>query len=262
MNFKKELSQGFRRSLMVAIPVATVVGLTALAYAGLTTFSAGQPLSSATMNSNFSGLDMRIAALEAAAAQAADAGALASAGVPIGTVVAYPGPLDSTHLAPAGWLPCDGTSLDGTSAKYAALYAVIGVAHGGNTTSQQFNLPDYRGYFLRGLDTTDAGSNDPDVDSRVALNTGGNTGKAVGSLETDAFGAHSHGVNDPGHAHNYLNYVIGGGGGGGGFANASPGNYPTVTLSTEVAGTGITISAAGGGETRPKNVAVNYIIKY
>ena len=67
MSVKKEMSTTFRRSLMVGIPVATVVGLTALAYAGLTTFTSGQPLSSATMNANFASLQSQITALQTAA---------------------------------------------------------------------------------------------------------------------------------------------------------------------------------------------------
>jgi hypothetical protein len=60
MSFKKEMSASFRRSILVAIPVATVVGMTALAYAVPNVFSSGQQLSSALMNANFSELETEI----------------------------------------------------------------------------------------------------------------------------------------------------------------------------------------------------------
>jgi len=72
MNFQKQMSTTFRRSLLVAIPVASVVGLTALAYAGLTMFNAGDQLSATTMNANFASLEAQIAALQA---QLGDGGA-------------------------------------------------------------------------------------------------------------------------------------------------------------------------------------------
>lgn len=43
--------------------------------------------------------------------------------------------------APAGWLPCDGRSLQIN--QYAALYSLLGNAFGGTATT--FNLPDMRG---------------------------------------------------------------------------------------------------------------------
>ena len=66
MSLRTQMSRTFRRSLLVAIPVATVVGATALVYAALNTFSSGQTLSSSLMNANFSNLDARLKALEAA----------------------------------------------------------------------------------------------------------------------------------------------------------------------------------------------------
>jgi hypothetical protein len=65
MSFKKQMSTTFRRSLLIGIPVATVVGLTALAYAVPNIFSSGQGLSSSLMNANFASLESEIAALEA-----------------------------------------------------------------------------------------------------------------------------------------------------------------------------------------------------
>lgn len=55
----------FRRSLYAAIPLATIVGLTAGAYAAIQTFTAGGKVSAAEMNGNFADLNSRLAAVEA-----------------------------------------------------------------------------------------------------------------------------------------------------------------------------------------------------
>ena len=54
----------FRRSLYVAIPVATIVGLTAGAYGAIQKFTAGGKVSAAELNGNFTDLDGRVGSLE------------------------------------------------------------------------------------------------------------------------------------------------------------------------------------------------------
>ena len=172
-----------RLAVIVGVPTAALLGAAALAYAGVpNTFSAGEPLSSSQMNANFSSLDARITTLEGA-----------PQAVPSGTIVAYGG-----TTAPAGWVFCDGTSYSGTNATYAALYAALGTAYGGQTTTMAFNVPDLRGRFVRGAD--DGSGHDPDAASRIASAAGGNA-LGVGSLEDAAFASHNHGVVDPGHSH-------------------------------------------------------------
>lgn len=139
-----------------------------------------------------------------------------------------------------------------------ALYAAIGIAYGGNTTSQQFNLPDLRGRFLRGWDH--GAGNDPGAAGRTSTAVGGNTGDAVGSLELDAFASHTHGVNDPGHAHSLgiQNWAFSPGGSEYAFGTSGTiNNNPPTNSAT----TGITLASTGDQETRPVNVTVNYIIK-
>lgn len=51
-------------------------------------------------------------------------------------------------LAPEGYLFCQGQTVSRTT--YAELFAAIGTAHGQGDGSTTFNLPDYRGQFLRG----------------------------------------------------------------------------------------------------------------
>lgn len=76
--------------------------------------------------------------------------------------------------APDGWLECNGAAISRTT--YAALFAAIGTVYGAGNGSTTFNLPDLRGQFVRGWD------NGAGVDS----------GRAIGSSQTDAFQGHYH----------------------------------------------------------------------
>lgn len=64
---------------------------------------------------------------------------------PSGTVITFAG-----STAPSGYLECDGTAISRST--YAALYAVVGTTYGSGDGSTTFNLPDLRGYFVRGWD--------------------------------------------------------------------------------------------------------------
>ena len=147
--------------------------------------------------------------------------------MPIGTILAY-----SAATAPSGWLLCDGSSYS-TSA-YPDLFALIQYTFGGSGGS--FNVPDFRGRFLRGWANGQA--RDPDRTSRTAMNTGGNTGDSIGSVQDDNFKEHNH----------QGSHLVNTGGGGSGAYGATFTMY----------GIGVT----GGNETRPKNAYVNFIIKY
>jgi len=163
---------------------------------------------------------------------------LANALCPPGTVVAYMG-----TNAPPGWLLCDGSLVERTN--YAALFGVLGTASGSGDGSTTFNLPDMRGVFLRGVAAgqTNTLSLDPDSNSRIALFVGGNVGNMVGSFQGDMFASHTH---------QYADYAIENVPPPG-FADGDQANNGNIQRTTD---------ATGGNETRPKNVYVNYIIKY
>jgi len=153
----------------------------------------------------------------------------------ISQLASAPGSLVITadDAIPARTLECDGSSLSTTT--YAALFAKIGYMYGGSGAN--FNIPDYRGEFLRGFDNT-AGT-DPDAGSRTDRGDG-TTGDAVGTKQTDELKAHDH---------DYTDYWVGTGsfgyyGTGQGATNHTTHNNPT------------------GNETRPTNVNVMICIRY
>jgi microcystin-dependent protein len=168
--------------------------------------------------------------------------------IPAGTILPFAG-----TSAPTGYLLADGSPVSRTT--YATLFAAIGTAFGAGDGVNTFNVPDLRGRFLRGVDG--GAGRDPNAGTRTAMNTGGNTGDAVGSVEADAFKSHGHNV-------------LGNSGGG---SVSTPGNSLSVGLSGGTSGSGLSywanansgnpyIQATGGSETRPINANVNFIIKY
>jgi phage-related tail fiber protein len=107
--------------------------------------------------------------------------------VPVGTVVGFAG-----EIPPVGWLICDGRPL--SQSDFPELASVLGQMYGdGRTVGGQrtgdFNIPDYRGRFLRGVDQGIEGpsGSDPDTLTRIASRGAvGNTGNHVGSYQADA----------------------------------------------------------------------------
>lgn len=171
--------------------------------------------------------------------------------VPAGCIMPFAGPASSV---PAGWMLCDGSEVN--RSMYANLYNVIGVAWGTGNGSTTFNLPDLRGVFLRGVAGTDT-VGDPDANNRLANAHGGNSGNNVGSYQGDAIRnitgsfdgnyicnwggetSGAFGVINSNHHHPY-----------GGSPNGQSFDFDASRI------------VPVGSDNRPKNVAVNYIIKY
>ena len=101
-------------------------------------------------------------------------------------------------VAPPGWELCDGRAVGRADPKYSGVFAVIGTTHGSGNGTTTFNLPDYRGRFLRGVDDADgSGGTDPagrdaKAGTRVAMAAGGLPGGAVGSIQDDQLKSHTH----------------------------------------------------------------------
>lgn len=126
---------------------------------------------------------------------------------------------------PAGFLKCNGASLSRTT--YARLFAAIGTTFGA-ADGTHFTLPDLRGEFVRGWD-----------DSR-----GIDAARAFGSTQADDLKAHIHDSGTSGSISGGTSHAV-------------------TTFSTPSATTGTDATASTGGtETRPKNVALQYCIKY
>ncbi|MGS2725955.1 phage tail protein [Psychroserpens sp. BH13MA-6] len=108
-------------------------------------------------------------------------------GVPIGAVFAFP-----SATLPMGYLSCDGSAVSRTT--YAELFAVIGTTYGNGDGSTTFNLPDYRGEFLRGLDN--GAGTDPDAATRTDRGDGA-IGDVVGTKQTFENAMHLHQIDPP-----------------------------------------------------------------
>ena len=176
---------------------------------------------------------------------------------PVGTVIWYAG-----SSAPAGYLKADGSTIpndsgtvQGVTANFSALYAIVGAT-----------IPDLRGEFIRGFDDgkgTDSGR------SIRSAQTDQNKQHNHSATSSSSQAAHSHSVNyeqgqveDTGTAWITDIRRAGGDGDGGkttytdntdsGFMNDAT---PAVTTTT-------TIANQGGTEARPRNIALLACIKY
>lgn len=117
------------------------------------------------------------------------------AGVPIGSITMFGG-----AAAPANWLLCQGQSLS-TTGTYAALFALLGYAHGGSGAN--FNLPDLRDTFPIGASATRAlaakgGVATVTLDATM-IPTHTHTATQAAHTHTATQAAHTHG--DQGHTH-------------------------------------------------------------
>jgi microcystin-dependent protein len=150
--------------------------------------------------------------------------------------------------APTGWLLCDGTSY--ATATYPNLFAEIGYTYGG--AGANFNVPNLKGRVVVGIDS-----------AQTEFDTEGETGGAkTHTLTTAELAVHSHGVTDPGHAHDI---DVGGdvadpNGNPQGYANSA---Y-TKANSAKSKVTGVTVNNAGSGNAHNNlqpYMALSYIIK-
>lgn len=185
---------------------------------------------------------------------------------PVGSVLAFAGHLGPPHAltsppepaasppAPAvgttwpleatGWMACDGRML--LVAAYPELFQALGYLYGGGGLS--FGVPDYGGYFLRGLGG--AAAVDPEPGTRTAAPGGEQAG--VGSTQSFALQTHEH---------NYLESQASAPGDTG--EAGAPGPTTKKTQGGPVTADGVSPPVqVSPKETRPVNIYVNYIIKF
>ncbi len=180
-------------------------------------------------------------------------------GVPPGTIAPFGG-----SEIPDGWLLCDGRALDRDDERFAALYAAIGTSWGDGSTGggstlgvTDFNLPDLRGRFLRGVDL--GAGQDPEAAMRTAAAVGGSMGDAVGTLQPSATSLPRRAwtVSTYSHSHTFPD------------AHTSDGDSsncidsgPCQSGSTRSSTDTHTHTVDGGdAETRPVNASVSYMIR-
>jgi len=149
--------------------------------------------------------------------------ALISRAIPPGAISAF-----GAASAPAGWLECNGAEVSRSA--YPALWVFLGTSWGAGNGSTTFNLPDFRGEFLRGWD------HDRNVDG----------GRGFATAQSDQLKQTS------------FPFVLGSN------AGAQPSGYnPAVLAQTDRVPNlyEYTVTLPGGNETRPRNRAVMFCIK-
>jgi microcystin-dependent protein len=144
--------------------------------------------------------------------------------VPVGAVLPF-----ANSTVPAGWLECNGAAVSRET--YADLFAAIGTTYGVGNGSTTFNVPDTRGEFIRGWDH----------------GRGVDTGRALGSSQEDSIEEH---------IHQYQSFVSATATGYSNASNAQNGEYSGAYPQNRNTG------STGDSETRPRNVAFMYCIKY
>ena len=125
--------------------------------------------------------------------------------------------------APTGWLECDGSAVSRTT--YSSLFAIVGTTFGVGDGSTTFNLPDLRGEFIRGWDH----------------GRGVDTGRELGTGQVDEIKSHDH-------ASPLTHW-------------GSSGTRVLTAGSSEYSAPPYRTGFTGGPETRPRNVALMFIIK-
>jgi len=162
---------------------------------------------------------------------------LASTGVvPSGAVITY-----VLSTCPEGYLPLNGSAVSRMT--YAALFSMMGTTYGTGDGSSTFNVPDTRGYFIRGYDS----------------GAGVDASRVFGSRQEDTLQGHNHPlVLD-------LGEISNGSRGSGSSAQLALGDgnaYGTMARSSTHYEDGAHGVPRVSTETRPKNIAFQYCVKY
>jgi microcystin-dependent protein len=182
--------------------------------------------------------------------------------VPVGAIFCMP-----ETAVPSGYVECNGQSLNKTQSANTALFNLIQYKYGGS--GNNFNVPDLRGQFVRGVNTS---------------NSGTDSNRGIGSTQGSQNQSHNHsygnnGITVSGANHNHSirrislqpsianvaitlgsgqSYQIGYATNFSGDTNQAINTSGNLSMSGTV---GITINNTGGNESRPRNVAMMYIIR-
>ena len=135
----------------------------------------------------------------------------------------------ATTTVPSGYLECDGSAVSRTT--YADLFSALGTTWGSGDGSTTFNIPDARGEFIRGWD------NSRGVDSS----------RSFASSQGHQLQEHNHNIT---------------------AVSQNVGDPPNPITIEHLRSSGVTKSTQTSGgtgnfgsETRPRNIAMMYVIK-
>ena len=171
-----------------------------------------------------------------------------TAGVPIGTIIMWT-TADST---PSPYATCNGQELS----RYfnPKLFAVIGTKYGSGDGQNTFNVPNMQGRVPMGYVPNNADSN--------FQNMGQTGGSESVTLSVANLPSHGHGVNDPGHFHNYTtDFSTKNFPNGSGQSGIDPFQRGTSPVTTQP--TGISIQNTGSGapfNALPPYMTIKYLI--
>lgn len=166
-----------------------------------------------------------------------------------GSIVSFAGDAvnQNNDLIANGWLPCIGSAYE--VSKYPELYENICNIYGGDQTN--FNVPDLRGLFVRGVNSNTSDTSGVQGSTRVGQTEDYLTAlpkTANFTLSTD--GTHTHSAPKLPHDKYIENYCAG----------HEVANFPSGQV-TDNNGNHTHVIAGGDAETRPVNIYLDYIIK-
>ena len=167
---------------------------------------------------------------------------VSTVGLPAGMVITFAG-----TTCPDGFFDSDGSSKSKTT--YPLLHAAIGYTYGGS--GDNFNIPDYRGMFLRGTGTHG---------TLQMANGSAFAGPAIGSNETDQFQSFTVTGSNTSKGIRYMTDRA--------ITNTSNSSFETWDFTTGstaplyFAASGGNGTPRNGDETRPVAYGVKYCIKY
>ena len=156
------------------------------------------------------------------------------AGVPTGSVFTM-----ATSTVPSGYLECNGAAVSRTT--YSDLFTAIGTTWGSGNGSTTFNVPDLRGEFVRGWD------NSRGVDS----------GRSFASSQADSVTDHTHTILADGTSGSVSSTIVTNNNNSNAFDADGGFDKYVKGIGTFAAGSSTTATT----ETRPRNIAMMYVIK-
>lgn len=188
---------------------------------------------------------------------------------PPGSIFQYAG-----SVSPTGYFICDGSAVSRTD--YEGLYLIIGTIYGSGDGSTTFNLPNLKGKFPVGYDSSQTEFDNLNESGGAKTHT-----LTIAEMPshnhnglTQSAGTHTHTITDPGHTHSYVNQPNTQNTDNA-FSTETAADNSSVGQTTGSSTTGITINSngahqhvidsQGGGQAHnnlPPYLVLNYIIKY